>query len=185
MNKPVKVNKSVVVYTDASVDAEKGVAGLAILCLVQAKGGGKFFASLSLPVSDSTLAEVMAIKVALEMVLMMLGPRTPVTLFCDNESVVEHLRTGKRNGRQDLNRALESVFRLKDLLQVTFRHRPRCDTPEMKWVDEDAFLALESARNGTRIARKSSLLNPEASQKEKKEGFTGLLRGIFRRLLHQ
>jgi ribonuclease HI len=94
------VSNPVVVYTDASVDPEKGVGGLAVLGLVQTKGGGKFAASLSLPVADSTLAEVMAVKLALEVVLLTLGPGTQVTLFCDNESVVEHLRDGKRNGRR-------------------------------------------------------------------------------------
>ena len=171
------MNKSVVVYTDASVDAEKGAGGLAVLGLVQAKGGGRFSASLSLPVGDSTLAEVMAIKLALEVVLLTLGPQTQVTLFCDNESVVDHLREGKRNGRQDLNRALEGVFRLKGLLKVTFRHKPRCSTPEMRWVDSRAREALEWARNGGSIAAQVQVPKPESGQVRKPKG---LLRRLLR-----
>ncbi len=175
------MSKPVVVYTDASVDPEKGVGGLAVLGLVQAKGGGRFSASLSLPVEDSTLAEVMAVKLALEVVLVTLGPGTQVTLFCDNESVVEHLREGKRNGRKDLNRALEGVARLKGLLKVSFRHKPRCSTPEMKWVDGKAREALEWARKGGPVAPQvQQAPKPEPARVQRSKGLLWrLLRGIL------
>ncbi|AEG34502.1 hypothetical protein Ththe16_2125 (plasmid) [Thermus thermophilus SG0.5JP17-16] len=173
------MSKPVVVYTDASVDTERGVGGLAVLGLVQAKGGGRFSASLSLPVEDSTLAEVMAVKLALEVVLVTLGPGTQVTLFCDNESVVEHLQNGKRNGRQDLNRALEGVARLRGLLRVTFRHKPRCSTPEMRWVDARAKEALEWARKGGPIVPGIQASKPEPSRAKPK----GLLWRILRWIL--
>ena len=174
------MSNPVVVYTDASVDPEKGVGGLAVLGLVQTKGGGKFSASLSLPVADSTLAEVMAVKLALEVVLLALGPGTQVTLFCDNESVVEHLRDGRRNGRKDLNRALEGVARLKGLLKVTFRHKHRCSTPEMRWVDSRAKEALEWARNGGPIAPQVQAPKPGPSRPPRSKGLLWrLLRWIW------
>lgn len=173
------MSKPVVVYTDASVDTERGVGGLAVLGLVQAKGGGRFSASLSLPVEDSTLAEVMAVKLALEVVLVTLGPGTQVTLFCDNESVVEHLQNGKRNGRQDLNRALEGVARLRGLLKVTFRYKPWLSTPEMRWVDARAKEALEWARKGGPIVPGIQASKPEPSRAKLK----GLLWRILRWIL--
>lgn len=150
------MNKAAVVYTDASVDPEMGIGGLAVLGLLQAKGGGRFFAVLSLPVGDSTLGEVQAAILGLELAYLTLGPGAQVTLFCDNESVVDHLQNGKRNGRQELNRALEDATRFKGLLKPRFRHKPRCSTPEMRWVDAKAREALEWARKGGPISGASS-----------------------------
>ncbi|RTH04592.1 hypothetical protein CSW47_06525 [Thermus scotoductus] len=152
------MNKPVVVYTDASVDPQMGIGALAVLGLVQVKGGGRFSAVLSLPVGDSTLAEILAVNLALELVYLLLGPGTQVTLFCDNESVVDHLQNGKRNGRQDLNRALESVARFKALLKPSFRYKPRRSTPEMRWVDNKAREELGRTRKGGSIHSGASKL---------------------------
>ena len=85
------MSKIAVVYVDASVDTEKKLSGLAVLGLIQQKGGGKFHATLSVPADDSTLAEALAVKVALELVLIALGPRAKVTIVSDHQSVVEQL----------------------------------------------------------------------------------------------
>jgi hypothetical protein len=122
----------------------------------------------------------MAVKLALEVVLLTLGPGTQVTLFCDNESVVEHLRDGRRNGRKDLNRALEDVARLKGLLKVTFRHKHRCSTPEMRWVDSRAKEALEWARNGGPIAPQVQAPKPGPGRPPRSKGLLWrLLRWIW------
>ena len=163
------VAKIAVVYVDASVDTEKRLSGLAILGLIQQKGGGKFHATLSVPAGDSTLAEALAVKAALELVLIALGPRAKVTVVSDHQSVVEQLRQKARNRRPDLDEVLRAIARLQGLIEISFKHRKRLSSPEMAWVDKKARESLEWARAGgpiteapprleRRIRRKRGLL---------------------------
>lgn len=168
--------KIAVVYVDASVDTEKKLSGLAVLGLIQQKGGGKFHATLSVPADDSTLAEALAVKAALELVLIALGPRAKVTIVSDHQSVVEQLRQKARNRRSDLDEVLRAIARLRGLIEVSFKHRKRLSSPEMEWVDKKARESLEWARMGGPITIAPS--RPEGRMRRKR----GLL-AAFRRLV--
>ncbi|WP_353513547.1 ribonuclease H family protein [Thermus sp. LT1-2-5] len=166
-----------VIYVDASVDTEAGLAGVAVLGLLQRKGGGRVIATAAFPAGDANQAEAMAVELGLRLARQVLGPGAKVTLVCDNRSVVEHLQKGTRNGRSEVSVALDGARSAAKGLKVSFRHRERRSTPEMVWVDEEARRVLNLAREAA--ARKAS--RPKARPVPK--GFLPRLLGALRRLL--
>jgi len=146
--------KQAVMYVDASVDEKAGKMAGAFLMLWQQKGGGSDQGGwVSHGGFDSMLGEALAVCQGLAHATTVLGPGAKVTIFSDNQSLVDLINGKARTERPDLLRVLGQIAGYLKEITAKVKYRKRCSTPEMRYVDARAKYLLRNRHGDPRSLR--------------------------------